>query len=87
MNDRSLIPILTADQVRTTSENALAEAKKRFAAIEAVPLAQAAPESILDAWDRASIAIEDAFGPISLLNSVHPEQSVRDASDDALLAE
>ncbi len=84
---RVLIPILSADDVRTAADSALAEAKAQFEAIAAVPLDEAGPANILEAWDRASIVIEDAFGPISLLNSIHPEQSVRDAADDALIKE
>lgn len=85
--ERALIPILSADEVRTVSERALEEAKRRIAEIERVPLGDVTPENILDAWDRAAIVIEDAFGPVSILNSVHPDKSVRDAGDDALLAE
>ncbi|HEY2324263.1 MAG TPA: M3 family metallopeptidase [Thermoanaerobaculia bacterium] len=85
--ERALIPILSAAGVRTVSEQSLEEAKRRIAEIERVPLGDVTPENILDAWDRASIVIEDAFGPVSILNSVHPDKSVRDAGDDALLAE
>ena len=85
--ERALIPILSADDVRSVSERALEEAKQRIAGIERVPLDAVTPENVLDAWDRAAIAIEDAFGPVSILNSVHPYKSVREAGDDALLAE
>ena len=85
--ERALIPILSADDVRTVSERALEEAKRRIGEIERVPLGDVTPENILDAWDRAAIVIENAFGPVSILNSVHPDKSVRDAGDDALLAE
>ncbi|HSP33542.1 MAG TPA: hypothetical protein VLU46_04405, partial [Thermoanaerobaculia bacterium] len=87
MNERWLIPILTADEVRAASEAAIEEAKRQFEGIGAVPLRDVGAESVLDAWDRAAMALEDVFGPISLLNSVHPDQPVRDAADDALLAE
>ncbi|HEX3581040.1 MAG TPA: M3 family metallopeptidase, partial [Thermoanaerobaculia bacterium] len=85
--ERALIPILSAADVRSVSERALDEAKRRVAEIEDVPLDAVTPENILDAWDRAAIVIEDAFGPVSILNSVHPGKDVRDAGDDALLAE
>lgn len=85
--ERALIPILSAADVRSVSEHALDEAKRRVAEIEAVPVDAVTPENILDAWDRAAVVIEDAFGPISVLNSVHPGKDVRDAGDDALLAE
>jgi thimet oligopeptidase len=85
--DRSLIPILSAAEITKVSQEALAEAKRRLGAIESVPLAQADPERILDAWDSASTVIEDAFGPISLLNSVSPDKDVRDTADVALVQE
>jgi thimet oligopeptidase len=84
---RALIPILSADDVRAVAERSLGEAKQLIGEIERVPLDAVTPENILDAWDRAAIVIEDAFGPVSILNSVHPDKSVRDAGDDALLAE
>src|ERR671939_1719066 len=34
-----------------------------------------------------SIGIEDAFGPIWLLNSVHPDAAVRDAADRVVIDE
>src|SRR6476646_11050260 len=85
--ERTLIPIFDAGALRTAAKNALTEARRRFDEIEAIPVEQVNARNILDAWDRAAILIEDAFGPISLLNSVHPDQAVRDAADDALLEE
>ncbi len=84
---RPIIPILTAGEVTRSAEKALAEAGRRMGQIEAVPLNAVAPDNILDAWDGAAIAVEDAFGPISILNSVHPDKSVRDAGDEALVRE
>ncbi|HSP14300.1 MAG TPA: M3 family metallopeptidase [Thermoanaerobaculia bacterium] len=85
--NRTLIPILTADEVRSAATTAIASAKKQFDAIAGLPLDEADARSVLDPWDRASMVLEDAFGPISLLNSVHPDQAVRNAADDALLEE
>lgn len=85
--DRALIPILSADEVQTTAARALGEARRHLEAIAAIPLSGATPENVLDQWDLAAIGLEDAFGPISILNSVHPDREVRDAGDDALVAE
>ena len=85
--ERPTIPILTADEVKTRSDAALAEARRRMERIEAVPLEEVSAATVLDEWDRAAIVIEDAFGAISLLNSVHPEKDVRDAADVALIEE
>lgn len=85
--DRPTIPIFDAEALRAAAKNALTEARRRFEEIEAIPIEQANARTILDAWDRAAVLIEDAFGAISLLNSVHPDQAVRDAADEALLEE
>src|SRR5947209_8147364 len=80
-------PTLSPADVRTVSERPLEGAKRGIGEIERVPLGDVTPENILDAWDRAAIVIENAFGPVSILNSVHPDKSVRDPGDEALLAE
>ena len=85
--DRTLIPILSAQEIEKAAKNALEEAKRRLDAIESVPVDKATPAAILEAWDAAATVVEDAFGPISLLNSVSPEKDVRDAGDVALVQE
>src|SRR5438105_15604760 len=79
---RATIPILTADDVDRTAGDSLAEARKRLEVIET-----ADSKSVLDMWDDTAIVVEDAFGPISLLNSVHPDAAVRDSADGALVTE
>ena len=85
--ERTTLPILTPEDVAATSARALDFAKRFVAEVEAIPLEKATPENVFDAWDRAAIVLEDAYGPISILNSVHPDQAVRDAGDEALIAE
>src|SRR5712692_9698520 len=85
--ERVTIPILTAEQVSERARAALGEARRRLETIERLPVEAVTPEAILDRWDDAAIVLEDAFGPISLLNSVHPEAEVRDAADGALVDE
>ena len=84
---RATIPLLTPADVAERAGSALDFARQFVAEIESIPIDQATPENIFDAWDRAAIVLEDAFGPISILNSVHPDKEVRDAGDDALVAE
>ncbi|GAC1396490.1 MAG: M3 family metallopeptidase [Thermoanaerobaculia bacterium] len=84
---RPTIPLFTADELLEASHRVLKEAGERLAGIERLPLDRVSPEFVLDAWDRVSISIEDVFGPVSLLNSVHPEAAVRDAADRALIDE
>jgi len=78
--ERASIPILDSDEVKRASERALATAA---GLLEQIPSAN----HVLDAWDDVATVIEDAFGPISLLNSVHPDKDVRDACDVALVQE
>src|SRR5713226_9577347 len=82
LGERTTIPILTAEEVAGTAAAALEKARQRLTAIETI-----AAENVLDAWDDAAIVLEDAFGPISLLNSVHPEGAVRDAADRVMIDE
>jgi thimet oligopeptidase len=84
---RATIPILDAPEVIATAERALAQAREMLARIETVPLDSAGAREILDAWDDTATVMEDAFGPISLLNSVHPDKEVRDACDEVMVHE
>jgi len=84
---RATIPILTADDVASSAAAALAEARRRFDLIASLPIESLEATEVLERWDDASIVLEDAFGPIALLNSVHPDAAVRDAADRALIDE
>src|SRR5438094_1474943 len=87
ISERTTIPVYSAEELSGTAARALAEARERVAAIEALPLEGLSAEAVFDAWDAMSIAIEDAFGPIWLLNSVHPDPAVRDAADRVVIDE
>ena len=84
---RTTIPVLAAAEIEPVAQKALRDAGTHLEAIEAIPVDQVTPANVLEAWDRAAAVIEDAFGPISLLNSVSPEKDVRDAGDAALIQE
>jgi len=85
--ERATIPILDASEVTRTCERALERASELLQRIESVPLDSVTVENILDVWDDTATVLEDAFGPISLLNNVHPDAGVRDAADIALVQE
>jgi len=87
LDTRPTVPIYDAAALVTAAEHALAEARLRLAEIETLPTERITPEAVLDAWDRIAMMLEDAYGPISLLNSVHPDAEVRDAGDRALIEE
>ncbi|HET7437784.1 MAG TPA: M3 family metallopeptidase [Thermoanaerobaculia bacterium] len=83
---RATIPIFDAEQVTRAANEALDAARAMLAQIEALP-DDASGQQVLDLWDDTAIALEKAFGPISLLNSVSPDKAVRDESDVALVQE
>jgi thimet oligopeptidase len=85
--ERATIPILDAEQVAQVAAAALDRARTMLDVITSLPIEQMSVESVLDAWDDTARVLEDAFGPISLLNSVHPDKDVRDAADLALIQE
>src|SRR5580765_1051851 len=85
--ERATIPIFTAEELTAAAGGALGEARRRLSEIERIPLDAVTAAGVLDAWDVTSIALEDAFGPVSLLNSVHPDKAVRDVADRALVDE
>jgi thimet oligopeptidase len=85
--ERTVLPILDVSTLAGVAEEALAAARRGVETMEQIPLDQISAENFLDAWDRNGIFIEDAFGPISLLNSVHPDKGVRDLSDVWLIRE
>lgn len=85
--ERAALPLLDAAQVTRASEDALARAREFLSRIESLPLEESSVERVLDAWDDTSTVLEDSFGVISLLNSVHPDKAVRDACDGALVQE
>jgi thimet oligopeptidase len=87
LTERATIAVFDADELPTTAAQALAEARVALAQIERLPLDAVTAEEVLEAWDRVAIGLEDAYGPISLLNSVHPDAAVRDAADRALIEE
>src|SRR6266542_3528529 len=87
ITERTTIPIYSAEELSETAARALTEARGRVAAIEALPLEGLSAEAVFDAWDAMSVAIEDAFGTIWLLNSVHPDAAVRDAADRVVIDE
>ncbi len=87
LDSRPTIPIFDAAALATASERVLAEARRRLGVIERLPLEKITAQSVLEAWDRMAMVLEDAYGPISLLNSVHPDAEVRDAGDRALIEE
>ncbi|MEK6375964.1 MAG: M3 family metallopeptidase [Acidobacteriota bacterium] len=87
LNERATIAVFDADELPKAAARSLAEARVALEEIERLPLEGVTAAGVLEAWDRVAIGLEDAYGPISLFNSVHPDAAVRDAADRALIEE
>ena len=77
--ERTTLPILDAISVKALCTQALLEAKAAYAKVET----EGAPD-ILATWDDLTIDLENAIGPIAVLNNLHPDKKVRDAGEDCL---
>jgi thimet oligopeptidase len=75
---------LDAVTLKAACTHIIAEARAAFARLASLPLADVSPATVLDEWDRIGMLVENIEGPISILNNVHPDKSVRDAADDAI---
>lgn len=84
---RATIPIYEASALTAAAERALVDAKARMTELASHAASQLPADELLAAWDEMTMALEDVYGPVSLLNSVHPDASVRDAADLALVQE
>ncbi|MBI3150144.1 MAG: Zn-dependent oligopeptidase [Betaproteobacteria bacterium] len=82
---RATLPIYDAEQLTQACDTGLAQAKSLVKRIESVPLAKARVGTVLHQWNRLYIALENLEGPVYILNSVSPEEKVRDAGDKCLI--
>src|SRR5437764_285516 len=62
--DRATLPIFDAEELTKAAGRVLGEARRALQELERLPLQGVSAESVLDAWDRVAIGLEDAFGPI-----------------------
>ena len=84
-NKRPTIPILDDVTMLAASKQIFREAREAFEQMQQIPLSEVNTENILDAWDRISAKAEDILGPASILGSVHPGDSIRDAAEAVLV--
>ncbi|HZE91162.1 MAG TPA: M3 family metallopeptidase, partial [Rhizobacter sp.] len=73
-----------AAQVDQACERYLADAQQQEKHLQALTPAQAAKQ-LLAGLDAMTRRYEDTLGPLSLLNSVHPDKAIRDAADECEL--
>jgi len=77
--ERTTLPILDELSVKALCTQAILEAKAGTARLEA----EGAPD-LLATWDDLTIDVENAIGPIAVLNNLSPDRKVREAGDDCL---
>ncbi|MFN2385349.1 MAG: hypothetical protein ABR576_03530 [Thermoanaerobaculia bacterium] len=83
--ERVTLPILDHVTLSASCAQGLQRARTSVAEIEKLALAKVSVETVLDRWDRDSMALEDIIGPVAILNNVHPDKRVRDAADACVL--
>lgn len=83
--ERTTIPILDDVTLTASCTQVLSDARDGIKRLEDVPMDKVSPETVLNEWDRQSIALENVVGPVAILNNVHPDQKVRDAADACVL--
>src|SRR5262245_46019121 len=81
---RITLPILDAVTLEAACRQLLADAREAFDRLAALPMGAVSQATVLDEWDRITIALENIEGPIAILNNVHPDKAVRDAADEAV---
>ena len=78
--DRTTIPILDDVAVKAVCTQSMLDAKARLAKLE-----EPGDVNVLNEWDDITIDIENAIGPIAVMNNLHPDSKVRDAAQDCLV--
>lgn len=79
------IPVWDAASLSAACDRGLDDLHRRVAALEALPISEAAPGTVFAGWNALQIAQEDVEGPVYLLNNVSPNAAVREAADACLL--
>ncbi len=75
-----LIAVLDAPAIEKSCAEGLARAREMLARTEAT----ADPAAFFAAWNRYQVLLDDAFGAIGLMGSLHPDKAARDAAEPCL---
>jgi len=78
--ERITIPILDDVAVKALCTQSILDARARYAKLE-----EPGDGDVLGEWDDIGIDFENAIGPVSVMNNLHPDQRVRDAAQDCLV--
>ncbi|MBW3671343.1 MAG: Zn-dependent oligopeptidase [Acidobacteria bacterium] len=84
-DERTILAIHDPVSLDQACRQALETARTRLREIEELPLDRVSVQTVLDSWDEVEILVEDVFGPVSLLNEVHPERGVREMADERMI--
>ncbi|PUA16629.1 M3 family metallopeptidase [Glaciimonas sp. PCH181] len=83
---RPLLPILKAEEVTPLCTRTLATLRQQVSVTDHLPAAHANDtKAVLADWNTLQIALEDAQGPVDILNNVSPDASVRNATEACLI--
>jgi thimet oligopeptidase len=83
--ERTVLPIHDPVSLDHSCRRALDLAREQVGEMEKISSIDPESPALLEAWDDLEILIEDVFGPVSLLNEVHPSRSVRETADAHLI--
>lgn len=84
--DRTVLPLLNAEQLTSGCVSTIADLRKRVHAIEQLPQSSAHDPKVLFAkWDALLIAQEDFQGPTELFGEVSPDKQVRSAAEPCMV--
>lgn len=83
--ERTILPIHDRVTLDYACRKVLELARERLREIERLPINAVSVETVLDKWDDIEILIDDVFGPVSLLNEVHPLRGVREIADERMI--
>src|ERR1043166_4774637 len=74
-----------ATEIAPRCETTITDAHREIARLERLPLAAVNKQTVLMAWNRLEIALEDMGDPIHLLSEVSPNPDVRKAAEECVL--
>ncbi len=83
--ERTILPIHDPITLEHSCRRVIDLARSKLNEIESIPLEKSSVSDVLDRWDDIEILVEDVFGPVSLLNEVHPVRQVREAADEHMV--
>lgn len=74
-----------ADVIQPRCDAVIADAKREISKVEKLPLTQANKQSVLLAWNRIDILLQNVGDPIYLLSQVSPKPDVRKVAEECVL--